>query len=85
MFQHMKTTVDISDALAEAAKQVAAEERTTLRALIEAGLRMILEERQQSRNFRLRTASFGGSGLQPEFREVNWERMREAAYGERGG
>lgn len=85
MFHHMKTTVEISDALAEAAKQVAAEERTTLRALIEAGLRKVLEERQQSRTFRLRTASFGGSGLQPEFREVNWERVREAAYGERGG
>jgi hypothetical protein len=81
----MKTTVGISDALAEAAKQVAAEERTTLRALIEAGLRKVLEERQQSRSFRLRTASFGGTGLPPEFREVNWERVREAAYGERGG
>lgn len=81
----MKTTVEISDALAEAARQVAAEERTTLRALIEAGLRKVLEERQQGRSFRLRAASFGGGGLQPEFREADWERVREAAYGERGG
>jgi hypothetical protein len=81
----MKTTVEIADGLAEAARKVAAEERTTLRALIEAGLRKVLEERQQGRSFRLRAASFGGEGLQPEFREADWERLRDAAYGERGG
>ena len=37
----MKTTVEISDSLAEEAKRVAARERTTLRALIEAGLRAV--------------------------------------------
>ena len=81
----MKTTVEISDALAEAAKKAAAEEKTTLRALIEAGLQKVLGERQRGRSFRLREASFGGRGLQPEFRGVDWERLREAAYGERGG
>jgi predicted transcriptional regulator len=83
---HMKTTVEISDDLAEAVRRLAAEENTTLRALIEAGLRRILEERQQVPSFRLRDASFAGEGLQAEFREVGWERFREAAYGtERGG
>lgn len=83
---HMKTTVEISDDLAEAVRRLAAEENTTLRALIEAGLRRILEERQQVPSFRLRDASFPGEGLQAEFREVGWERFREAAYGtERGG
>lgn len=83
---HMKTTVEISDDLAEAARRLAAEENTTLRALIEAGLRRILDERQRVPTFRLRDASFAGKGLQAEFREVGWERFREAAYGtERGG
>jgi hypothetical protein len=81
----MKTTVEISDALAEAAKRLAMRERTTLRALIEAGLQKVLEERKQGRSFQLRDASFGGRGLQPEFRGADWERLREAAYGERGG
>ena len=81
----MKTTVEISDALAEEAKRVAARERTTLRALIEAGLRKVLEERREAPSFRLRDASFEGEGLRPEFREADWERVRSAAYGDRGG
>jgi hypothetical protein len=82
----MKTTVEISDALAEAARRLAAEENTTLRALIEAGLQRILEERQAVPDFQLRDASFCGNGLQLEFRDAGWERLREAAYGtERGG
>jgi len=81
----MKTTVEISDSLAEEAKRLAARERTTLRALIEAGLRIVLKERRKGVPFRLRDASFRGKGLQPEFRSGDWERIREAAYEERGG
>lgn len=81
----MKTTVEIADALGAEAKRVAAEEGTTLRALIEAGLRLVLEERRKKGAFELRDASFRGCGLQPEFREVGWDRLREAAYGRRGG
>ncbi len=39
MGSHMKTTVDLSDALLIAAKKRAAEDRTTLRAILERGLR----------------------------------------------
>ncbi|MFN8640954.1 MAG: DUF2191 domain-containing protein [Candidatus Binatia bacterium] len=80
----MKTTVEISDALAREAKAVAARERTTLRELIEAGLRAVLRERSRKAAFRLPDASFGGKGLQPEFRGADWERIREAAYEGRG-
>ncbi len=85
MVTHMKTTVEISDSLAKEARAVAARERTTLRALIEAGLRRVLKERRTSGRFQLRDASFRGRGPQPEFRSGGWERMREAAYEERGG
>ena len=34
--------------------------------------------------FRLRKASFKGTGLQPEFRQATWERLRDAAYDHRG-
>jgi hypothetical protein len=81
----MKTTVEISDALAEEAKALAAREKTTLRELIEAGLRSVLQERRSRSAFRLRDASFGGSGLQPEFRDADWERLRQAMYEGRGG
>jgi hypothetical protein len=81
----MKTTVEIADALAEEARAVAARERTTLRALMEAGLRRVLGERRQAGRFRLRDASFRGRGLRPEFRDFDWQRIREAGYEGRGG
>lgn len=84
MGTHMKTTVEISDALAREAKELAARERTTLRELIEAGLRMMLRERRKRTAFRLRDVSFRGNGLQAEFRGADWERIREAAYEGRG-
>jgi plasmid stabilization system protein ParE len=85
MVTHMKTTIEISDALAKEAKAVARRERTTLRALIEAGLRQLLRGRRRRESFELRDASFRGRGLQPEFRDADWQRIREAAYEERGG
>jgi hypothetical protein len=81
----MKTTVEISDALAEEAKALARRDQTTLRALIEAGLRQVLRERRRKARFELRDASFRGQGLQPEFRDGDWRRIHEAAYEGRGG
>jgi hypothetical protein len=81
----MKTTVEISDQLAEQAKALAAREKTTLRDLIEAGLRSVLRERRRGKPFKLRDASFSGRGLQPAFRDARWEQLREAAYEGRGG
>jgi len=81
----MKTTVEISDALFEEAKAVASRERTTVRALIEDGLRRVLGERRTGRQaFVLRQASFKGRGLQPHVAEGGWERLRELTYEGRG-
>ena len=85
MVDRMKTTVEIPDPLAEEAKAVARRDKTTLRALIETGLRHVLRERRRKASFRLRDASFSGRGLQPELREGDWQRIREAAYEGRGG
>jgi Arc/MetJ family transcription regulator len=81
----MKTTIDIADALLDEAKRVAAKEGTTVRALVEQGLRRALAERRRGGRFRLRRASFRGKGLQPGVRELGWERIRELAYEGRGG
>ena len=85
MGTHMKTTVDISDALLEKAKRIAAREGTTIRALIEQGLRRTLAERTRGEKFRLRRATFKGRGLQPGVKELSWERVRELVYEGRGG
>ena len=80
----MKTTIEISDPLLAAAKELAAKEKTTLRAVVETGLRRVLEEHEQSQSppptFQLRDGSFKGRGLQPEFRDGSWEKIRDAIY-----
>ncbi len=72
----MKTTVDISDPLLRKAREVAAREGITLRALVERGLRLALAKKEKCPAFKLRDASFKGKGLQPEFRGASWATLR---------
>lgn len=82
----MKTTVEIPGPLLDAAKRVAARTGTTLRALIEAGLRRVLEEQTSSAGaFRLADRSVAGKGLRPEYQDADWSEIRSAAYEGRGG
>jgi len=76
----MKTTIDISDDLARQAKELAKREGTTLRAVIEQGLRLKLEQARDAQPYRLPDKSIDGRGLQAEFRDKSWEEIREAAY-----
>ncbi len=80
----MKTTVEIPDALLDEARTAASRERTTVRALIEEGLRHVLQSRRRRAAFRLRCASFKGHGLQPHVAEGSWERLRDLIYEGRG-
>lgn len=80
----MKTTVEISDALLEDAKKAARRDGTTLRALIEQGLRAVLRGRRRRGRFRLRDASVRGKGLQPGVEEGSWEPLRDLSYEGRG-
>ena len=85
MGTHMKTTIEISDALLEAARRVAAREGTTLGALVEAGLgQVVAASERREPSFRLRDASFAGRRLRPEWRDAGWEEPRRAAYEDRG-
>jgi hypothetical protein len=82
----MKTTVEIPDSLLEEARKVAIHEGTTLKVLIEQGLRhVVAERRRRAGAFRLRKASFKGQGLQSGVAGASWERIREMAYEARGG
>jgi hypothetical protein len=76
----MKTTIEISEELLNEARKVALREGTTLRVLVEAGLRKEVRERRRGRPFRLRRASFRGRGLRPELAGASWEQIRELAY-----
>jgi len=69
----------------EEAKKLAAREGTTVRALIEQGLRQIITARKRPGVFRLRKATFKGQGLQPGVSTATWDQIRDLAYEGRGG
>lgn len=83
MVGNMKTTVDISDTLLRDARSAAREEGTTLRALIEEGLRVVLARRARGDRYALPDATVDGDGLRPEARGASWEELRAMVYGER--
>ena len=80
MGAHMKTTVEIPDAVLNDVRDLARRENTTVRALIERGLRRELAEAEHNDPFKLRRASVGGSGLRKSDSDVRWDRLRELAY-----
>ena len=81
----MKTTVHIPDSLLEEARKIASQEHTSIKALIEEGLRRTIDNRKQNRVFRLRKATFKGNGLQSDVAGASWDRIRKLSYGDRGG
>jgi hypothetical protein len=76
----MKTTVDIADSILREARKVATREGTTLRSLVEEGLRRMLAEKRRRAPFRLRLVTCGGRGLRPELENVGWDEIREISY-----
>lgn len=80
MVTRMKTTIDVSDALLEAARQRARARGTTLRAVFEEGLRAVLAADDLPSGYELPDASFSGRGLRPEWRDADWSSVRAAIY-----
>lgn len=76
----MKTTVNLPDELLREAQELARRERTTVKELIETGLRTVVSQRTGEQQFVLPDASVDGRGLQPEFRDAGWEKIRSAVY-----
>jgi thiamine monophosphate kinase len=78
MVTHMKTTIDISDALFVSAKALAQQSQTTMRALIEEGLRRILRDANANTqaSFKLKDARVHGHELlMPDPRD--WQQFEE--------
>jgi hypothetical protein len=79
----MKTTIEIADALLVEAKRVAAERHTTLRALVETGLRATLAEERPRKPFKLKDMSVDGGGMTEEWQRATWDEKLEIIYGDR--
>ena len=81
----MKTTVELPVGLLREAKRLAVRERTTVKALIEKGLRAEVQARATRRSgFKLRRAGFRGDGLVSGRSLRDWDAIRDLAYSERG-
>jgi predicted transcriptional regulator len=83
MVSHMKTTIDLPDELLREAQLIARAEGTTLKSVMEEGLRAVIARHRTSQQYELRDASVSGRGLQPEFADADWSRIRQASYGGR--
>jgi hypothetical protein len=80
----MKTTIEISDDLFARAQKLARKEKTTFRALTEAGLRWVVSGRHSSRPKKLPPLVTSGGGLTEEFKDWNWDKILEECYRGRG-
>lgn len=77
----MKTTVNLPNELMSEAQDLARRQSTTVKELIETGLRQVIAERGREPDFSLEDRSVDGNGLQPEF-QGGWESIRDAIYGQ---
>ncbi len=76
----MRTTIEINEALARQVRALMAERKTTLRALVEEGLRRIVEESRAAEPFRLRDASTGEGGLAEGVDDASWDTFSRFLY-----
>jgi predicted transcriptional regulator len=86
MMAHMKTTVELPDDLFQELQQLARAEGSTMKSLMEEGLRAVIARHRaagQTARFTLRDASVPGNGLRAEFADASWAQIREASYGDR--
>ena len=74
----MKTTIEVSDALFNSAKELARGNRTTMRALVEEGLRRVLSDSRARAKpaFKLKDARVHGKEISISDPR-HWQRMEE--------
>jgi hypothetical protein len=79
----MKTTVEISDALLARAKRHARIVGRPFRALIEDGLRHVLEAEPARKKYQLPDLSVGDPGGPDPLEALSWQDLRDEIYGAR--
>ena len=81
----MKTTVQISDALLADIHKIVVKRKTTLKALVEEGLRHVVETESVTRKpFKMKDASVGKPGDPWPLDGKSWEEIRDVIYEDRG-
>jgi len=80
MVSSVKTTVNLPEELLREAQELARREGTTLRELIETGLRTVVKQHSRDAHFTLADASVGGRGRQTAYRDAPWDRIRDTIY-----
>jgi len=85
MVTHMKTTIDIADALLIEAKQAAAARGETLRELVEEGLRMTLNRLREApvTTYQFEPLLIKGGGLTAEAQGKTMHQIIYDSYGDR--
>jgi hypothetical protein len=85
MVVRVKTTVDIAETMLREAKLIAAREGTTLKALVEEGLRHVIDERrEQTTSFRLRDVRYGSGVGAPGIDPNDWMSIKHLVRGAGG-
>jgi hypothetical protein len=79
----MKTTVEIPDALLERARSHARRSGRPVRALIEEGLRLVLQAESRSAAYRLPDRSVGDEAGPNPLESLSWQDLRDEIYGRR--
>lgn len=85
MLKHMRTSVDLSEAVLQRAKKLAKQRKTSMRALIEEGLRLLSDRQEAVSRYRLVDCSYGEGGMQPGIASEDWATLRDLVYEGRGG
>lgn len=79
----MKTTLDLSDELLRRAKRQARKMGKPLRALVEEGLRLALQQAPPAKPFLLPDRSVGDPKAENPLEGLSWQDLRDEIYGGR--
>ncbi len=77
----MKTTLDITDALFARAKTHARRTGRSLRALVEDGLRRVLDDATAAKRYKLADHSVGRRGDPNPLAAMTWQEILDVTYG----
>ena len=78
----MKTSIEIADSLFKKVKSLAQTRKVSVRALVEEGLRLLLNQAEARPDVKPKLLTFGGDGFHDEFRQqgLSWDLLRDEIY-----